>query len=61
MMSVFLCVLDDVHIKSKIFTIKWWKQNVTNYEKNINEMQSLDKNVCEWWHPILLTIEEMLN
>ncbi len=35
MSQSFVAASNDVYTKSQMVTLKWWKQNVTNYDKQI--------------------------
>ncbi len=44
MSQSFLAVSDDVHMKSQIFTLKWWKnQMLSSIKKNAHEIQPVYK------------------
>ncbi len=49
MSQSFLALSDNIHIKSQVFTLKWWKDIKYNQLwHNTHDRQPMH-NVCEWW------------
>ncbi len=48
MSQLFLAVSDDVHIKSQVVTLEWWKYiKYDQLRKNTHEKAVCIQNVCE--------------